>query len=407
VLRSSLADDLAANELAPGYVRPDYDGYCFANVPGTAGRVLGSDVAPALPDDVFADVDTDPSTVVVVLVDALGFDHASALTDEHDLMAAFADEGTVTPLTSTYPSETAACVTTMQTGRYPVEHGLLGWNAYDPEADAVYASLPFQAADGGDLELDPEKMADGDTVFDRLAADGVDCHTVQAFETPTDAATDHTIETLGEFAATLANVVEDAADEERSFVYAYYSDVDSTGHHVGPDHLAYRTEGYAVLSALERAFADVSERAASETLLTLTADHGQVDTTGGRVALESVDGVLDEVATDRSGVPLVLGAPRNVHFHVDGDRSRVREALESLDALVYTREEALDIGLWGPGEPGPAFERNCGDLVAIPREGALWYREGNDELDLVGMHGGLNEREMLVPFAAARLSDLG
>jgi len=41
-------------------VVPDYEGYCFANVPGTVG-------------DVFAGVETDVSHVVVVLLDGLGW----------------------------------------------------------------------------------------------------------------------------------------------------------------------------------------------------------------------------------------------------------------------------------------------------------------------------------------------
>jgi len=406
MLRSSLADTLAGDELEPGFVRPAYDDYCFAHVPGTAAGVLGEDVGPQLPADVFQHVDTDASTVVVLLVDALGFEHASRLADSNSLMGGFVEHGAVTPLTSTYPSETAACVTTMQTARYPVEHGLLGWNAYDPDADAVYDSLPLLAKDGGDLSVDARGRFDGDTVFDRLDAAGVDCHTVQEHETPTDAATDHHCETVGEFAATLAEVVEAAADEERSYVYAYYSGVDATGHHVGPDHPAYDLEAHAVLSTVERALADVSADAKDETLLTLTADHGQVDTTGKKRTLDALDGVLDELRRDRSGNPLVLGGPRNVHLHVDGDQSRVRDALDGEDALVFTQEEALDIDLWGPGDPGPAFERNCGDIIVVPREGMLWYAEEEHQLDLVGMHGGLDEREMLVPFAAAGLADL-
>lgn len=404
------ADALLAEHAEDGYVFPAYEDYCFSNVPGTAGALLGSDVGPRLPNDVFDGIDTDASIVVVFLLDALGYDDFVTTAEESDFLRSFAETGAVTPLTSTFPSETAACVTTVETGRSPLSHGMLGWNGYDPEADVVYETLPFEATDGGDLALSQDELFDGDTVYDRLAADGVSCHSVQPFGTPSEHATDHVCETVAEFAVELRDVLEAARDEERTYVYAYWPEVDTVGHHVGPNHDAYPLSAHSVLGTLERALAGLSEEAAEDTLFALTADHGQVDVGDGpNVRLDEIDGVLSEVPRDRSGTPIVLGGPRNVHLTVEGDRTQVVRALDgsdALDALVFTREEAVDRGLWGSGEPGPAFHRNCGDVVVVPRAGMVWHGDDPGEFENSGMHGGLARREMLVPFAAGRLDRL-
>lgn len=116
--------------------------------------------------------------------------------------------------------------------------------------------------------------------------------------------------------------------------------------------------------------------------------------------------VADAVGDTAESTPRISGAPRNIHLHVEDPgyaRDAVRAALaeRSCDALVLTCKEAIDEGLWGPGDPSETFERHCGDLLVIPDELGVWHAGESAELDLVGMHGGCHPDEMIVPFAAA------
>lgn len=406
MLRTALADRLRGRELAPGYLEPDYDAYSFHRVPGTVASLLGVDVAPVLPDDAVADVPREPSTVVLLFVDAYGW---TQFVRTHDSLPFFEPIGrttTVTPLTTVYPSETAACVTTVHTGRPPVEHGLLGWDAYDPDTDVVYTPLPYRARDGGDLAIDRSALFDGDQLYAQLRDAGVDTHAVAPAEHRTSGvrvdATVHGYRSVGDFAATLRRTIDDADDP--GYVYAYYPGVDSAAHHRGPASATHDAQLAALGGALERELGRVDDP--ESVVCCLVADHGQVATPprGNRVL---PDTVVDALARDRAGTPVVTGGPRNVHLHLgdDADEAVVRGALD--DAfLVYTREEALDVSLWGPGEPGPAFDRNCGDLVAIPQRGSHWWDADAPVLGFEGMHGGLHEDELLVPFAAFQLADL-
>lgn len=408
MLDSALADELAANEFVAGYVRPDYGGYCFADVPATAAAAVGADLGSGLRGDVFGGVDQRAEHVVVLFVDALGFQQFERVYEDVPLLSSFAEAGTVTPLTSTYPSETAACVTTMHTASDPIEHGLLGWNAYDPEADAVYESLPYAALDGGDISLAPSELFDRDPIYGDLAAAGVDPHVVEPDHGPgysdgaLHGATTHFYESESGFAPTLTDVIQNAAAP--SYTYAYTPVVDTAAHEHGPDGDVHDAAVANVCESLRRAFASVDNETAADTLVCLVADHGQVDVSDATTALDET-GVTEHLETDRSGNPLVLGGPRNVHLRTT-DRDTARDCLSDLDALVLTREEALDAGLWGRGNPGPVFDRNCGDLLVVPREGMLVPSRADPEFSMAGMHGGMASKEMLVPFGAASLADL-
>jgi predicted AlkP superfamily pyrophosphatase or phosphodiesterase len=416
MLDTALAEELAADELAEGFVRPDYDGFCFSRVPATAASLVGADLGETLPDRALSEAgsggeDANAEHVLVLFVDALGFRQFERVYDDVSLLRSFVDVGRVTPLTSTYPSETAACVTTMHTGCEPVEHGLLGWNGYDPVGDTVYETLPYAAKDDGDIAVGPDELFDGDPIYDRLEEAGVDAHVVEPdYGTGYDdgalvGATTHHYERTPDFALSIRDVLQSA--DAPSYTYAYYPVVDEVAHEHGPDDERYGMQVAAVCDALERAFATLDEEVREETVVCLVADHGQVPIRDeDRTELDDI-GILADVPTDRSGTPLVLGGPRNVHLRVDDPAAaRERLAAADLDALVYSREEALDADLWGRGEPGPAFERNSGDLIVVPQDGALWYADEPEQLALAGMHGGLHPDEALVPFGVARLDDL-
>lgn len=408
VFEDDRAAALAAQEVADGMVQPDYGGYCFAGVPAAAADRVGVDLGVGLPEDAFGANHTDPTHVVVLFVDALGYQQFERVAGDVPFLQSFLESGRVTPLTSLFPSETAACVTTMATATDPVEHGLLGWNAYDPEADAVYETLPYAATDGGDLAVEPADLFDAEPVYRRLADAGVDPHVVGPDYGPgyDDAATAgasvHHYERTTEFALALRDTLR-AADGP-SYTYAYYPFVDAAAHEYGPGSDEADAQAAAVGDALERALGSLDDDVAGETLVCLVADHGQVDVSETTVDLAGT-GVLEHVETDRSGTPLALGGPRNLHLRVT-DEAAARDCLSGLDALVLGREDALDAGLWGSGEPGAAFARNAGDLLVIPRAAMLLPTRDDPEWDFAGMHGGLDPREAVVPFGVAWASAL-
>lgn len=408
MLRTGLADRLRDAELAPGYLRPDYDGYAWHRVPGTLAGTLGVDVGPTLPADVLdGDPPRDPDTVVLLFVDAYGWNAFARTHAELPFFSAVGEQAHVTPLSSCYPSETAACIPSVHTGTPPIQHGLLGWDAYDPSADVCYTTLPFEATDGGDLDLDRTALFDGDQIYSALRDAGVDTHTVSPVEHQHSGvqvdATFHGYASIGCFAATLRRIIDAAHDP--AYVFAYYPGIDAVAHRQGPTSRAHDAQLAALGSALDRELAAVDSP--ESVLCCVVADHGQISTPPAQNAVLPKP-VLDVLTRDRTGAPIVTGSPRNIHLHLedDADVDAVAASFEDRDALVLSRADALDEGLWGPGEAGSAFDRNCGDIVVIPRRHSFAASSEASELALRGMHGGLHPDEVVVPFAPARLDQL-
>jgi hypothetical protein len=432
MLRTAVADELRASLAEDGYLFPDYGGYCFAGVPATALSVLGADPdhdegAGPLPADVFDGVDAelggaaDVDVVVVALVDGYGLEQYRRDRQDYPMLDRLAEAGTVTPLTSIYPSETAAAITTTHTGSLPARHGVLGWDQYVEAVDSVLQTLPFATPDGepaGDVHgVGPEVLLEGTSLYENLPGD-VDVSAVvpdgqldSAYSTVAQAGLEgEEYEDLEGAARALRRAVVDA--EGPTYVYAYFNHVDSAAHLEGTESDVYHEQLSGVLGALETALVEgLDDDLAERTLLLLTADHGEVDTPGldGNVDLrdDRFDPLWDALrrGPDGEAVPPV-GGPRNVQLHVrDGEREAVRSLLErELDALVLDRETVLERKLFGPGDPSDLFLERLGDLVAIPSERSVWHMDA--ALAYVGMHGGLHPDEMLVPFGAARIDRL-
>lgn len=415
-----MADRLRAEHGDGWALLPDYKEFCFANVSDTVLSVLDADARRPLPGSVFEGVETDVDNVVVVLLDGFGFEAWQRFQADHRFLSEITDRGTVTPLTSIYPSETAAAITTMHTGRQPAEHGLLGWFQYVPELDTTLQTLPFATLDDepateafGD-DADPRLLLDAPTVYQRAADDGIASRLVApaAFE---DAPYDSVVK-RGSETAPYGTVAEMAlrirqcltAATEPAYVNAYVPTLDAAGHEYGNESPEYRANLGMVLDCLRRELVEnLDAGTAARTLLVVTADHGQVDTDPARnVDLGSL-GIEAHLQRDGDGDPIpALGGPRNLQFHVrDGQVEALRDALESgADLQTFAREEYREVGLFGDREPSARFEERAPDLVAVPRDLTVWYDDGH--LEMVGMHGGLNPSEMLVPFAAVRLDAL-
>jgi hypothetical protein len=431
MLRTAVEGDLLDDHLDDGYLSPAYPDYCFANVNPTALSLLGADVDRTLPADVFdgvlADAGRDGGTdldavgadvdhVVVLFLDGYGYEHWKRDHGDVPLLSALTERGTVTPLTSIYPSETTAATTTFHTGRTPVEHGLLGWWQYVERVDDVIQPLPFTTVDGEPVgeaypDLEYADLYAGESLYERAAAEGVETHLHQPFPAsgPEIGATRTTeYRNVADLAVRLRLALEsDGAD----YRYGYVPTVDAAAHAAGTESDEYRAQLEAVCAALRRELVGrLDGGVADRTLFVLTADHGMVDTVPGenvQIRREDLPEVWDHLRRDGEGEPIPpVGSPRNLHLHLrDGTVEEVRETIESrYPCRTHTREEAFDTGLFGDREPSELFRRRCGDLVVVHRDRGMWWERS--EWELVGMHGGLTREEMLVPFAAARLSDL-
>lgn len=419
MLRTDVADDLRREFSEEGYLFPDYEDYCFANIPHTVTSALGVETGRTLPDDVLAGVSTtDVENVLLVLVDGFGFRQWQRERDQHVLLDRLSSTARVTPLTAIYPSETAAAMTTFHSGTLPAEHGVIGWNVYEPTVGEEFEALPFLTKDGEEPIISRSEISAAESLYPQLADAGVSAHHVVPFETTPEGTTRHGYETMAEFAETVPEVVH-AADSP-SYCFAYLPQVDAAAHESGTQSENYRETVGEVFDAIEEIVSGLDADTAEETLLVVTADHGHVDTDPERnVNLDARDELVAALQRHDDGTPIKFsGSPRNVHLHLQDGRAenatgndRAEEVAEDLradlDAQVFEREEVLDRELFGDVIPSETFRRRLGDVVLSHRELGTWYGDDEpDNLEYVGMHGGLHPEEMLVPFTAVRANEL-
>ncbi|ELY52151.1 alkaline phosphatase family protein [Natronococcus jeotgali] len=420
-MRASLESRLRERSGEDGIVFPAYDDYSFANVPETALAVLDDAFERRLPADVLEGVATDVDNVVVFLLDGFGYEHWKRHRGAHEFLRRIEDAGTVAPLTAVYPSETAAALTTVATAAPPVEHGLLGWFQYLESAGRIVETLPFRTLEGDPLaDVSPTSSATelftGRSIYERAEQAGIDPYAILPAEFVESGYTRATAagatrvgyDTATDLALSIRRALEVSADP--AYVYAYEPTIDAISHAEGTGTERYRQNLAAVLERLQHELLErLDPDLAARTLLVVTADHGIVDTAPEENVTmtdwERWPSLRETFRRDEAGEPrLPTGSPRNVHFHVRPDRlEEARGIVEAaLDGRTFTREEALEGDLFGPGEPSALFERRCGDLIAVHRNRGLWWAE----MDSIGMHGGLTDEEMLVPLAAARLDAL-
>jgi predicted AlkP superfamily pyrophosphatase or phosphodiesterase len=335
--------------------------------------------------------------VCVLLVDGLGWHLLRANRDVAPFLARLLDRAEVGTgagagaATTVFPSTTATSLASLGTGLPPGGHGIAGFQVAVPGAGWVLNSLEW------DERVDPMAWQPEPTVFQRLSAAGVAVTRVGLGAFDGSGLTVATmrggsyaaVETAGQRAAAVRTAL---TRGERSLVYAYYGELDRTGHVSGCGSDAWREE----LAVVDTVVARIAALLPAGAALVVTADHGMVD-----VAAEARLDLADEPEL-AAGVRRFAGDPRARYLHVrEGAREDVRSAwCERLGdrAWVCTREEVEAAGWWGPMQD--RVRERFGDVVVAARGTTAVFDRRVDTpevLGLVGHHGSLTAAEMEIP----------
>lgn len=345
-------------------------------------------------DDLFAALRGDSAvlpraeSVVLVLVDGLGAlslrahaGHARSLT---------ADMAKKDVALSVFPSTTAAALTSLLTGAWPGEHGLVGYRVLDPARGVLVNQLTGWESEG----IDPAVWQARTTLFERARAEGRSAFAVGVAAYADSGFTRATLRGADFVAARtpserVAAAYDLAERHPGSVVYCYLPEVDKAGHRHGVDSSAW-------VAALEEIDAALALRVPDGVGVLVTSDHGMVDVPAHRQV------VLDE--SHLGGVRFIGGEPRMLHVYLEADAdtqavlARWRQDLDGL-ADVARRDEAIDSGLFGPVVTPVAASR-MGDLLVVSRgTGAVYDGTAPDQRSrgMVGQHGGLTPEERQVP----------
>ena len=402
---------------AHGFELPDYDGGGLVNVAATVLELCGArgasdplplrGVDPRLLDGV--------RNVLVVLCDGLGSDQLRRLVKAGDMpflariveRAATGDAAQLIDATTIFPSTTAAAVTTMQTARTPQEHGNIAYFLWLEEFAVVAQMLrwgPAAQRRGSffdDPAIDPRTYAQVPSIHRAIRDHGGRSYLVEPEIFRNEAMTRmHGAEAtfVGYLLPSTMGVrvrqLLDGRPEDDSpmYIYAYWAGVDTVAHWYGPRGPEHAAEAALLDRDLERA---LGGRDRGDTLVIVTADHGHASVDPDR--LVDLEADLELRALLRNPI---AGEPRLVFLHTDraDDVKAYLEHAYPGTFLLIDRDEAIEAGLFGRGDPALARKR-IGEVLALIGDdrGATVVRVDGQTVLHRGSHGGMTPDEMRIP----------
>ncbi|AHK78005.1 hypothetical protein M911_00980 [Ectothiorhodospira haloalkaliphila] len=377
---------------------PDYQGGSLANLMSSLITGLGGTPSPSLPPLRLLPPDeiSGHRHVVLVVVDGLGDEFLKSQP------APFLNTHRRGAIHSVFPTTTATGVTTVLTGDAPAQHGLSGWYVHFRELGSVLAVLPGTPRHGGvgydRVNLDLRGVLGHRALFDRIPGPSAMAAPEKIARTPYNKL--H----LGKASLLPFKRLEDMVNRVDTairgragtrYVYAYWSELDTLGHHHGPDSRQTRDQ----LARVDEALARLARRlAGTDTLLVVTADHGMVDVLQ-RLDLSAYPEISRCLALPLCGEPRVAWAYVRHGYH-EVFQQRVEAELGHACTVLPSRD-LLEQGWFGPGVPHPELEARIGDFALIMHPGWIIHDRipGQKPHDMVGVHGGLDPRELYIPLA--------
>ncbi len=344
----------------------------FADLPGIAARALRDG----------------RRRVAVVFLDAFGWRfvqrHAS-----HPLLSRIAREGTLAPIASQFPSTTVAHVTTLHTG-LPVEaHGLYEWRVLEPSVGRVVRPFVAEDLDGVDVRA---LLPEGPSFYQRLiTTSGVPSRLFQPFErsaydeVAVRGAETEVYDGLAEGARSLAAAL-DASD--RLYGYLYFDGIDATGHAHGPSSPEFDDACLRALDAVYVAFFGPDAPELDDTLLLLTADHGQIEVSPDRI--DDVDLLVPGLGDRLIAGP--AGSPRDLFLHVAPED--VERTVADLSGALGDHATVVPSRSLFPAA-GPRLLHRLAPICVLPSPGrTAWLStmHGTSQTYL-GHHGGRTPEE--------------
>ena len=300
-------------------------------------------------------------------------------------------------VTSVYPSTTTAALTTYYSGKPPYESGWVAWSQYFKEyGRAVDMLSQKESYERKSLPKTIKKdvfkeVVNYKSIFEQIeeASHDVDAIEITPNYSEIRAKKSLRADNLDE-AINAIKLVKDG--EKRKFIFAYVDSPDSLLHKYGC--MSDEVKSYILES--EKKIEDLANEL-EDTLIIITADHGHKD-------IKKVYSTIDsEELFDMYRMPPALES-RVVAYYIKEDRreefkNKFNELYKD-EFMLLTREEALELNLFGFGEKHPRLDEFLGDFVALSISDSIirletFLCEGKPVKK--STHCGLTEDEMLVP----------
>lgn len=421
---------IKAEKKENNFIYPLYNSYCLSKIPEFILSLFKIDAYHKNSIYKILESELDLAAVnkiVLILLDGLRYDFFIECSKHLNFFKAMVEKGIAFPLTTVFPSTTTSALATIDTGLTPQEHALLEWFMYLKEFDGLITTMRFtpfnEECEDKLLEkgLKPSILFNGETIYQKLNRKRVKCF---SFINRSYASKSYAklmqkgseVTPYVNFTDLIVNLKAKLNEAvEPTYFYAYWDALDAIEHRYGLNNEAVNLEFYALSILLSKAFKNIQRSIAEETLIILTSDHGQLTVNPKETIYLNKFNIEESFRRSVKGkIIQPSGSPRDLYIHLKP--SKIKEVKNFLSiklkekAEVIEVNEAVEKGLFGllNEKPKRKFYERAGDLLILPlNNNTVWYKHFKGEkLRYAGLHGGLTEEEMLIPFAAAKLSQI-
>lgn len=416
-------EDILKKKKSGDFYYPDYENYSLTKVPKVVESLLTQkDYSFGLLEKVRAEFSNQyPQKVVLFLLDGFGYEQWKKYSSHFSLFHTIADKGHLFPISTVFPSTTSAALTSLSTGLSPQEHGLLEWWVYYEELDQTIVTLPFtpKGETGPDRlreqGVDPHILFNNETVFERLQKENIKSYVFTPYAIALSAYS-HLVnkgasivpyQSASDLAVNLRELIESTDDP--AYIYVYWSGIDTLAHVYAPHSEQYLAEVELFSHTLYSEFVEkLLPEAKENTLLCVTADHGQIAQPKEHfINLRDYPDIIELLACDKAGNPIMpWGSPRDAYVKAKyGSEGRLYRKLTKLlkgKADVVWSKDLVKTGIFGTGTMHPQWMKRVADIALLAHEEVTIWAEPRVKL---GGHGGLTKEEMWIPFGVLEMKN--
>ena len=380
-------------------VFPDYNN-SILNLISSIGGIYGVDLPHKPLSWINSKKLISRNNIILIILDGMGYNLFNRVSKKNNIKW-----DNVHKLTSVFPPTTASAITSIMTGRSPLEHGVIGWSLYFKEFGKMIDVLPKIESSTGEAlgkSYDLNAILNIGSIFNKIHLHAPSVELIKI--TPEYiAGSDFSIATSSpaeiisykKMSEMFSTIAEAAVEKNGKKLIVSYS--------VNPDGLEHLNGVYTdtVLNHMVKAFNEIKKLAdllrGKNSTIFITADHGLIDIKR-YIYIDEDQDLMDTLI-----VP-IFPEPRFCTFFVKpGRENNFLKAISKYqdDFLIMSREEFLNRKLLGTGKPHKKTDDFLGNYVAIAKSKSVFKMRYKQDLrksiKFKAHHAGLTSDEMYVP----------
>lgn len=319
-----------------------------------------------------------PKKIFLLLVDGMG----GNLIDRKLEPNCFLRKNMIKKVSTVFPATTVAATTSIRNGKAPNENAWLGWVQYLSEVNDYI--IPFTGIGFyNDIKYGNNIMTDAIPV--KSIEDELNDLNIKSRALFPDFAEDG----CENFDVMCKRLVDYSNSDEYRFIYAYWDKYDANMHEYGPN--SKECDDY--LKYINDAIEKLSNNLSEDTMLIVTADHGQVEI---KEEYNLYGSKYDKYIIGKPFLEAracMLNIKEGMH-----EKFEMEFKKEFEDKFVLlNRKQILETKLFGYKQSHPRFKEFIGDYLAIgKRNTVLVYKEIYEPM-LKGQHSGISDDELIIP----------